>query len=324
MPSLILILVCIVGILGFILIDKYSFLEAIYMVVVTLTTVGFRPVKEMSNAGMIFDMTFVLVGIVLVIVVIGRALEFIVSGEFVNVRRKRRMEKIIERIKDHYIICGFGRVGHQIAKDFDNGGVPYVVIDSKPETQHELEGKVPYLIGDITSDEVLEQAGIMRAKGLIACADSDTSNVYVTLSARTMNLNLFIISRAADIATETKLKKAGANRVISPYFIAGNRMASLAVRPIAVEFLDTVMKSENVELELEEYLINDGSRIVGKTLEELEIKQKTGAMILAVKQSSGKFNLQPGAKTTINNGDVMVALGTSEQLEKLREMAEGS
>jgi voltage-gated potassium channel len=245
----------------------------------------------------------------------------IVEGQIVGYRRRRNMEKKIAELKNHYIICGFGRVGHQVAKEFDMERIPYVVIDSKQETETELDARgVPYIVGDMSSDEILEAAGIHKAKGLIACADSDTSNVYVTLSARVMNPKLYIIARSSTMVTETKLKKAGANRVISPYFIAGNRMASMALRPVAIDFLDTVMHSENVELALEEYKVEDNSKVVGKTLDELKIKQKTGATILSLKHLNGKFNLQPVAATIIEKGDVIVALGTTEQLLGLRKL----
>lgn len=233
------------------------------------------------------------------------------------------MEKRMSELRDHYIICGFGRVGHQVAKEFETEGLPYIVIDSKSETAMELgEKNVPYIVGDMSSDEILESAGIKKAKGLIACADSDASNVYVTLSARVMNPDLYIVARASTFETEAKMKRAGANRVISPYYIAGNRMAAMALRPVAVDFLDTVMHSENVELELEEYRIDGSSKIVGKTLSDLQIKQKTGATILAIKHDSEKFNLQPGANTVISHGDVIVALGTCDQLQNLRKLTE--
>lgn len=235
MPLLTLLVVAVIGIIGFMQLNHYTFLEAFYMVVVTLTTVGYRQDKGLSAAGILFDSIFVMVSVVLVIVVIGRALEFIVSGEFVKVRRLRRMEKKIEGMKDHYVICGFGRVGHQIAKEFENAKVPFVVIDSKEETSEELENMdIPYMIGDITLDSVLEKAGIKVAKGLIASADSDTANVFVTLSARVLNPNLYIIARAGFKDSEEKLKKAGANRVVSPYYIAGKHMAEMVVKHKAV------------------------------------------------------------------------------------------
>jgi len=323
-PLIVLVVIITIATLGYTLIEHWRLLDALYMVTITLATVGFREVHELSDAGRIITMGLIIFGVGTVGYTVGQLVEMMVEGQIIGYRRMRNMEKMISELKGHYIICGFGRVGHQVAKDFDAEKIPYIVVDSKPETAAELgEKNIPYLVGDMASDEILESAGIKKAKGLIACADSDTSNVYVTLSAREMNTNLYIVARASTVVTEAKMRRAGANRVISPYFIAGNRMASMALRPVAVDFLDTVMRSENVELELEEYSINDGSKIVGKTLAELEIKQKTGATILAVKHSTGKFNLQPGAATVVGHGDVLVALGTSQQLELLRKMAEG-
>jgi len=324
-PIIVLVVIITLATLGYTLIEHWRLLDALYMVTITLATVGFREVHELSDAGRLITMGLIIFGVGTVGYTVGQLVEMMVEGQIVGYRRMKNMEKMISELKGHYIICGFGRVGHQVAQEFDAEKKKYIVIDSKPETAAELgEKNIPYIVGDMASDEVLESAGIMKAKGLIACADSDTSNVYVTLSAREMNPDLYIVARASTIVTEAKMRKAGANRVISPYFIAGNRMASMALRPVAVEFLDMVMRSENVELEMEEYKINDGSTIVGKTLTDLKIKQKTGATILAIKQGSGKFNLQPGASSVINHGDVLVALGTSQQLELLRKLAEGS
>lgn len=324
-PLTVLVVIITAAILGYTLIEHWRFLDAAYMVTITLATVGFREVHELSDTGRLITMGLIIFGVGTVAYTVGQVIEMMVEGQIVGYRRIRNMEKRISELKGHYIICGFGRVGHQVAREFDAEGLPYIVVDSKPETAAELADKnIPYLVGDMASDEVLNSAGINKAKGLIACADSDTSNVYVTLSAREMNPDLYIVARASTLDTEAKMKRAGANRVISPYYIAGNRMAAMALRPVAVDFLDTVMHSENVELMLEEYLINSSSNLIGKTLSELQIKQKTGAMILAIKHSTGKFNLQPGAKTSLGHGDVMVALGTCEQLEALRKLAEGA
>ena len=324
-PLIVLVIIITIAITGYTQLEHWRFLDAVYMVTITLATVGFKEVRELSDAGRIITMGLIIFGVGTVGYTVGQLVEMMVEGQIIGYRRMRNMQKLISELKDHYIICGFGRVGHQVAKEFDSEKVPYIVIDSKAETASILgERNIPYIVGDMVSDEILESAGIMKAKGLIACADADISNVYVTLSAREMNPELYIVARASTIVTEAKMKRAGANRVISPYFIAGNRMASMAIHPVAVDFLDMVMRNENVELELEEYKIHEASKLIGKNLEELQIKKKTGAMILAIKHSSGKFNLQPGADTVVGNGDVMVALGTLEQLKLLRNMAEGS
>lgn len=321
LPLTILIIVALFGILGFMGIDDFSFLEALYMVVVTLTTVGYRPVKGMSVPGMIFDMVFVTIGVVLIVVVIGRAMEFVVSGDFVRIRRSRRMARKVENIKNHFVICGFGRVGHQIANEFEAARIGYVIIDNKAETSAELEMKdIPYFVGDMTTDQILLDAGIKNAKGLVAAADSDTDNVFVTLSARVLNPKLFIIARAGKVETEEKLRKAGADRVISPYFMAGKQMAALATKPTAFDFIDTILHNDNLQVAICEFKVRPGSFILGKTLKESNIRQMSGAYIVTIKKPNGKLELQPGANSRIELEDILVAIGTPQQLEKLEKV----
>lgn len=229
-PGIILFIIIVIALFGYTQVERWSLLDAVYMIVITLSTVGFREVHELTPYGRILTMFVIVAGVSSAIYAAGQTIEMIVEGELFGYRGRKRMERKIREMKDHYIICGFGRVGHQIAKEFENARLPYVVIDSKPETAGDLEPKgTPYLIGDITLDSNLEEAGIKRAKGLIASADSDTANVFVTLSARVLNPDLFIIARAGFFDTEEKLKKAGANRVISPYFTAGKHMAEIAL-----------------------------------------------------------------------------------------------
>ena len=232
------------------------------------------------------------------------------------------MDRIISEMRDHYIICGFGRVGHQVAHELLAEKKPVVIIDSKQETAAELETmKIPYIIGDITTDENLEEAGILKAKGLVACADSDTSNVFVTLSARVLNPKLFIVARASQKESEEKLKKAGADKVMSPYFIAGRRMASMIIKPIAVDYLDTVLHSEHLELSMGEFKVSESSQLVNKTLADSKIRQSSGSYVLSIRKTSGNFVLQPLSDTLVENGDILVGIGTPKQLGILEKMA---
>jgi len=320
-PVLILATLIVVGVLAYRFIEGWPLIDSLYMVVITLSTVGFREVYPLNTAGKLLTMFIIVSGVGTAVYTLGQVLELIVEGEIVGFRRKRRMDKIITDMRNHYIICGFGRVGHQVAHELRADKKSFVVIDSKPETAKELgELNLPHIIGDITSDERLEEAGIRAAKGIIACADSDTANVFVTLSARSLNPKLFIVARASQKESEEKLKKAGADKVISPYFIAGRRMASMAMMPVAVDFLDTVMHSEHLELNLGEYKVEEGSSVINKTLGEAKVRQNSGAYILSIRKMMGNFVLQPVADTKVEQGDVLVAIGTPPQLTALEKM----
>jgi len=311
------------GILGYVLIEKWSLLDAVYMVITTIFTVGFQEVRPLSSAGKIFTMSIIVGGVGSAIYAAGQVVEIIVEGEMTGYRKRRRMDKTIREMKDHYIICGFGRVGHQVAQVFETSRIPFVVIDSKKETFDELEAKgFPILIGDATDDSILTAAGILCAKGLVACSDSDVANVYVTLSARVLNPRLNIVARAAFKDTEKKLIMAGANRVISPYFISGVRMAALATRPVAIDFLDLVTHGGLVDFSLFQVTIGEGSPLHHKSLAEADIRKKSGALVLAIRKADGSFDLQPNATSRIEMNDVLVVIGTQEQFDLLQKMVQ--
>lgn len=233
------------------------------------------------------------------------------------------MDKKLREMKGHYVICGFGRVGHQVAQVFESWQVPFVVIDPKQESREELEAKgIPVLIGDATDDTVLMDAGIDRAKGLIACSDSDVANVYITLSARQLNASLNIVARAGLKDTEKKLTMAGANRVISPYFLSGVRMAAMATRPVAIDFLDLVTHGGLIDFSLFQITIPVGSPLDRKSIAEANIRNTSGALVLAIRKADGSFDLHPKDASRIDANDVLVVLGTQEQFESLQKMVQ--
>jgi len=317
------ILFCIisVGTLGYTLIEEWPFLDALYMVIITMFTVGFSETHDLSTVGRLFTMVIIVAGVGTAVYAGGQVMEVIVEGEMLGFRRRKKMKKRISEMKDHYIICGYGRVGRQVAEEFDNNEVPYVVVDRKPETAAQLEPRgVPHIIGDVISDDNLEEAGIRTAKALITCADSDVANVYVVLSSRALNPNLFIIARASEIESEKKLKTAGADRVISPYYIFGKRAAAIALQPVASDFFDMVMHEGELEFSLHEVAIPDKSSLIDKSLAETHITNKTGALILAIKKADGSFDLHPKATTRIEKGDIFVAIGAPEQITRLTTM----
>jgi voltage-gated potassium channel len=324
LPAILVILAVILfGILAYTLVEKWTFLEAIYMVITTLFAVGFQEVHPLSTAGRIFTILIILFGVGSAIYAGGQAVEIIVEGEMLGYQKRKRMNKIIKEMKDHYIICGFGRVGHQVAQAFEASRVPFVIIDSKKETMEELESQgFAGIVGDATNDSVLTSAGILHAKGLVACSDSDVANVYVTLSARVLNPELHIVARAGLHDTEKKLIMAGANKVISPYFISGIRMAALATRPVASDFLDLVTHGGQIDFSLSEITIPEGSPLIQKSVAEADITNTSGALVLAVRKADGAFELQPKAISKLEKGDVMIALGTQEQLDALGKMVQ--
>jgi voltage-gated potassium channel len=319
--AVILLVVVCVGVVGYRVVEHWTLLECIYMVVTTILTIGFQEVHSLSNAGRLLTLLIAVGGVGTAIYAAGQAAEIIVEGEILGYRMRRKMDKRIREMKDHYIISGFGRVGHQVAADFAAAKIPYVIIDAKPETVSELEPRgVPHVVGDATLDEILEEAGIRRAKGLVACSDSDVSNVYVTLSARALNPNLNIIARAAQAETEKKLVMAGADRVISPYVMSGRRMAAMAMRPISSDFLDLVTHGGELEFRLHEVKVSDHSPLIDLTLAEAEIRTRSGALVLGMRKSSGIFDLQPQASSVISRGDILVVIGTQEQIEALEKI----
>jgi voltage-gated potassium channel len=316
--------VILTGIAGYMLIERWDLLESIYMVITTIFTVGFQEVRPLSPAGKIFTMIIIVGGVGSAIYAAGQAVEIIVEGEMTGYRKSKRMDKKISEIKGHYIICGFGRVGHQVSQVFEASQVPYVVIDSKRETLSELEEKgVPSIIGDATSDYILMEAGIHSAKGLIACSDSDVANVYVTLSARVLNPSLHIVARAGYQDTEKKLLLAGANKVISPYFISGVRMAALATRPVASDYLDLITHGGEIDFSLYEIAVPAGSPAIHKRIGEVDIRRKSGALILAIRKADGAFDLQPNANSIIGEHDVLIAIGTQVQYDLLEKLLTG-
>ena len=320
-PIIILLTIASIGIFGYSLIENWPLLDATYMVVITLFTVGFQEAQPLSPEGKIFTIFLILTGVGASIYVAGQVIEIIVEGQILGIRRRKKMEKTIRNLKDHFIICGFGRVGHQVGKEFESANIEYVVIDNNPENAKKYEeAKIPYIIGDATSDDKLLEAGITNAKGLVACSDSDVANVYITLSARELNKELLIVARASEVDTEGKLKIAGANRVLSPSFISGKRMANWATRPVASDFLEMVTHNDNRQFNLQELPIPDNSSFIEKTLNETKIKELSEITILAIQNKNGKFNLQPSSDTIINPGDTLVAIGTKDQVEKLNGM----
>ncbi len=307
------------GVIGLMMIEGWSFLDALYMTIITMSTVGYSELYPVSPPGKVFLIVLIVLGVGSFFYIITTGAEHIISGHLRGVLGRRRMNKKIDVLKDHYIICGFGRVGEQVAHELASEGIAFVVLDNNRDSLERCAARGYYFIeGDASSDERLKNAGILRAKGLVAATDSDADNVYVILSAKSLNNKLFVVARANIDESEHKLRKAGADRVLSPYSIGGRRLASLLLRPAVVEFLDVVMHSAEKELFMEDIPVHERSPFIGATIAEARIKCATGANILAIKKKeSDRMILNPSADTSIEIGDLLIALGTKVQLKEL-------
>ncbi len=307
------------GTAGYMIIEDLNFLDALYMTVITLATVGYKEVKDLSINGKIFTIIVIFSGFGVFTYALTTGAKIIIEGEIREVFKKRSMRKKLEQLKNHYIICGYGRMGRIIAKELRANDIPFVVIEKKGENLPEDD--IIYIAGDATKDEVLREAGIERAKGLITVLSQDAENLYVVLSAKGLNPELFIVARAAEEGAEVKLKRAGADRVVSPYHIGGLRIAHTVLRPTVVDFLEFATRSEHLEIQIEEIPVGETSVFVGKTIGESGIGRDIGAIIIGIKRSDGRMEFNPTSQTTIKSGDTLIVLGEAQKLQLLEKMS---
>jgi voltage-gated potassium channel len=321
-------IVVIGGTVGYTIIEGWPFDEALYMTIITVTTVGFQEVRPLSAAGRIFTILLIFSGVVVIATGANLIISSIIKGTFGEVFRRQGMEKKLGKIKDHFIICGLGAVGEDIIQEFVRAGEPFVLIEKEKDTLEKIVKENPevlYVLGDATEDEVLKCAGIDKAKGIITVLSNEVDNLYICLSARALNPKLRIISRAIESESIDKLKKAGADYVFSPEKIGGIRLAAAALRPAVTSFLDTILRGEHLNLVLEEVTVQERSPVVGKTLKQTEITKNIGIIILAIRSSQiDKLSFNPSSDTVINLGDTLISFGTPEQMMQLRKMCSSS
>ena len=306
------------GVIGYMLIEDWAFLDSLYMTVITITTVGYTEVHPLTSGGRIFSIFLIVGGVGGALYAITGIVQYVVEGNIGTIWGKRKMGKKIINLVKHFILCGFGSVGEEIARTFKAEGVPFVIIENRPECVARLEQtEYIYLQGDATKDEVLKMAGIKRARGLVAAVGTDTDNTYITLSARGLCPDLFIEARASSKEAVTKLERAGANRIISPQAIGGRRMAMLALRPAVVDFIDTVTYRHGREMRLENVDIGKNSRLVGLTIKAARVE--TGITSLAMRKKDDVLIPNPSDEEIIEDGDQLIVIGTREQLAFLEE-----
>ncbi len=316
------------GTLGYMFLLNLGLVDALYMTVITISTVGYKEVADMTSEAKLFSMLLIIMSIGTVGYLVSNIVSFFLEGEVKEVWRRRKMENTIASLEDHYIICGAGETGIFVINQFKKQEIPFVVIDKSQELCHRLsEENINYVHGDATMDHILEKAGILRAKGLVASLGKDSENVYTVLTARQMNEHLHIVARSIDEHAHEKLIKAGANNAVSPNEIGGIRMAALVLKPSVVSFLDAITHAGDMVLSLEDVVIGGGSSVCDKTLMEASIPNQTGLIVLALNQIADEekemvFN--PGPEIMLREGDRMIVLGRDEQIEKLRQMSRDS
>lgn len=306
----------IVGMLGYRFLENWSMMDGLYMAFITLTTIGYTEVADLSNSGRIFTMIFGLVGIGSVGIVTFRWARLLVAGTLI--RKRHRMQRI-RQMKDHYIICGYGRVGQDVTKTLMDAKKSVVVLDKDASiTEHLNLNGIFAVAGDAVQDEALLAAGIKHAKGLIALLPDDAQNVYVTLVARENNSDLFILARASDALSRRRILQAGASQVISPVQVGAERMAQVILRPHVDRFMSSVLQAHDLGLSMEEIVIEEGSKLAGLTLGQVEFRKSWNTIVIAIiKHSDQQIYFHPGPDDLLETGDILIVLGNLGMIERL-------
>ena len=311
------------GTIGFHFIEGWPFADSFYVTVQTLTTVGYGDETPRSGVGRLFAVLVMLIGVGGVALAVSTIVQSVVQSELVATFGQRRISRKMSKLRDHYIICGSGRVGSHLVRDMMSANESFVVIeqDQKRATEFRQRG-VSVLVGDATLEASLREVGVERARGLAACLPDDADNVYVVLTARDLNPNLRIVARAAEEQAETKLLRAGANHVIAPTIIGGHRMAVALTKPAVSEFMDSIVANE-LGLGFEEVEVDDGSMLAGRELRATPIRSELDVVIISIRRQDGEKLFNPAADTVIKAGDILIAIGRAESLMKLNKLARG-
>jgi len=310
------------GVIGYMLLLNVDFVDALYMTVITISTVGYGEVGVMTDSAKLFSIFIIFAGLSTVGYGLTSLVSLFFEGEFKSAWRKKRMETKIQEIKNHYIVCGAGDVGNTVIKSLRENAANFVVIEENEKRVQELQQLgVLTVMGNATHEDVLQKAGITTAKGLVCTLATDAENVFTVLTARQMNNALYIVSKAVEPTAHKKLLRAGADKTISPNEIGGQRIAAHLIRPSVISFLDVITRAGDVTLDLEEVIVQPHSEIEGKKLSQAKIPERTGLLILALKKSAEPhFKFNPGSGETLHIGDTMVVLGTKEQIHSLNQI----
>ena len=302
-------------------IEGWDFLDAVYMTVITLTTVGYGEVHEVSRIGQIYTILLIFIGVAFFLFVAGSVVQFMVEGRIRIILGRRSLDKKIDRLKNHYIVCGYGRIGRVLCNQLKRKPMDLVVIDKNRELIPIFDDdKVLYVSGDASDEAILHKAGILRAKGLIAVLATDTENVFLVLTARQLNPDLYIIARASQDESKSKLQAAGANKVESPYEMGAVSMAQRIIRPTVTNFLDLAFAHKRKDIQMEEIPVNSSSDLVNVMLKDSGIRQQFNLIIIAIKKPDGSMLFNPSFETVIEAGDTVIAVGQEGNLQKLEKI----
>ena len=311
-----------VGCIGYHHIEGWSWFDALYMTVITLGTVGFGETHELSQTGRVFTIALILGGAFTMAAAVTSVIRSIVSGEVQRLRGRQRTERILNNLHSHVIVCGYGRMGRIICDELAQASQAFVVIDRNHELIEHFPSRVGVALeGDATSDEMLKKAGIERARALVTAVPHDADNLFITLSAKLLNDKIFVVARAEDPASETKLTRAGANRVVAPYLLGGGRVVQAVLRPSVLDFIDLATRTQHIELQMEETYVRQGSVLIGKKLSE-SMTREHRIIVVAIKRASGTMEFNPGGETVLSLGDTLISLGHRRDIDRLEQMAQ--
>ncbi len=308
------------GTVGYHYVEGMGFFESFYMTIITISTVGFSEIKQFSEAGRVITIIVIVTGIGAGTYTLGQLTKILLEGELRAVLGRRKLEKNITKLKDHWIICGFGRIGKIICDELAADGIKFVVIEQDAAKTEGLDARYLYLNMDATCEDALEAAGIHRAKGIVTAVYSDADNVFITLTAKGLRPDVFVMARASEAANEGKLLRAGATRVLSPYQIGGSRMAQVIKRPTVVDFIDMATMDTALGLSMEEAVVGVSSRLAGKSLMDSNIRRDFGVISVAIKKASGRMVFNPAPSELLEVGDVLVVIGKTDDMKRLDEV----
>jgi voltage-gated potassium channel len=306
------------GTIGFVLTDHYTPFEAFYMTVTTITTVGYGELHPLSTPGRVFNSFLIFVGVTILFIAVGAMTQTIIELELGDATGKRRAKRMIDKLKDHYIICGFGRVGRGAAQELADAHVPFVVVDiDQDRVERAMAAGYLAVSADSTRDDTLRQVGIDRARGLVAALATDADNLFVLLSAKGLNANIYVATRAAEEGAEQKMRRAGADAVFAPYSITGHRLANALLRPHVVQFLDFTTTSLGEDISIEQVPVSAKSQMISRTIREMQIGRDLGVIVMAIRASDGRMTFNPPADTPIRGGDFLIVMGRQQSLRSL-------